>query len=592
MKEKKKKLPTRTIFKRLLKISFEHNGLTVAVFVFSLLFITSKLLIPLIVGEAVNDFMESARNQQYDFMIFIIWAGLIFLSSLFGNIAMFFAGLFSAKLRMSILASLREKFHWIILKLSFSYHGKANTGALITRETRDAERVGGFFGDFVIRAVNMFLITSGCVILIFITDTMLGLIVLGFHVVTLALVFKFAVKLRKYWKSVDDSYDMVTMTVQENVAGVRVVKAFAQGGNQEILFNKRIGRFLKKLLMGIEYLALRVSTARSFFLIAMPTVIYFGGVRVINGDLQLGALTAIILYIGHIMDQFWMIGQIVDIFQNAIASADRIFDVLDENSYLEMAENHEQINTENSDLVFENVCFEYEKDTPVLTDINLEIKGGETVGIIGRTGSGKSTLVHLLPRLFDATQGRILYGGCELKNLDIEELRREIALVFQDTFLFSQTIAENISFGRSDALREEVIEAAKLAEAHNFISELEKGYDTLIGERGVNLSGGQKQRVSIARALLTKPRILIFDDATASVDAGTEENLQNSINHISAKCTKIIISQRISSVMCADKIVVLEDGKIIESGTHQELIERPGLYKEIYQNQFALETAS
>ena len=324
----------------------------------------------------------------------------------------------------------------------------------------------------------------------------------------------------------------------------------------------------------------------------MPTVIYFGGVRVINGELALGAMTAIILYIRNIMDQFWMIGQIVDIFQNAIASADRIFDVLDEDSYLEMAENPEKINSSNSDIIFENVCFEYEKDTPVLTDINLEIKSGETVGIIGRTGSGKSTLVHLLPRLFDVTQGRILYGGFELKMLDIEELRHEIALVFQDTFLFSQTVAENISFGRSDATREEVIEAAKLAEAHSFIEELEKGYDTLIGERGVNLSGGQKQRVSIARALLTKPRILIFDDATASVDAGTEETLQNSIHHISEECTKIIISQRISSVMNADKIIVLADGKIVENGTHKELIERPGLYKEIYQNQFALETAS
>ena len=592
MKNEKKKLQTRTIFKRLLKISFEHEGLVFAVFVFSTLFIGSKLLIPLIVGEAVDDFMTAANSQQYDFMILIVWAGLIFISSFLGNVSMFLAGLFSAKLRMSILASLREKFHWIILKLSFGYHGKANTGALITRETRDAERVGGFFGDFVIRAVNMFLITSGCVILIFIADTMLGFIVLGFQIVTLAFVFKFAVKLRKYWKSVDDSYDMVTMTVQENVAGVRVVKAFAQGDNQEKLFNKRIGRFLKKLLMGIEYLALRVSTARSFFLIAMPTVLYFGGVRVINGELTLGAFTAIILYIRHIMDQFWMIGQIVDIFQNAIASADRIFDVLDEDSYLEMAEIPEKINTSNSDLVFENVHFEYEKNTPVLTDINFEIKAGETVGIIGRTGSGKSTLVHLLPRLFDVTQGRIVYGGCELKKLDIQELRHDIAIVFQDTFLFSQSVAENIAFGKSDATREEAIEAAKLAEAHSFIEELEKGYDTLIGERGVNLSGGQKQRVSIARAILTKPRILIFDDATASVDAGTEETLQNSIHHISEECTKIIISQRISSVMSADKIIVLADGKIVENGTHKELIERPGLYREIYQNQFALETAS
>ena len=592
MKTEKKKLATSTIFKRLLKISFEHKRLIVAVFTFSLMFIGSRLLIPLIVGEAVDDFQQSIKNNQYDFMIFLIWGGIIFFSSLLGNIANFSAGLFSAKLRMSILASLREKIHWIILKLSFRYHGKSNTGALITRETRDAERVGGFFGDFVIRAVNMFLITFGCVILIFMEDKLLGVIVLGFQLVTLALVFKYAIKLRKYWKSVDDSYDMVTMTVQENVAGVRVVKAFAQGDNQEKLFHKRINRFLKKLLMGIEYLALRVSTARSFFLIAMPTVLYFGGMRVVNGDLELGALAAIILYIRHIMDQFWMIGQIVDIFQNAIASADRIFDVLDEDSYLEMAENPESLSADNSDIIFENVSFEYEKDTPVLKNINLEIKSGETVGIIGRTGSGKSTLVHLLPRLFDVTQGKITFAGKELNSLDIEELRRSISIVFQDTFLFSQTVAENIAFGKADASREEIIEAARLAEAHDFIDELENGYDTIIGERGINLSGGQKQRVAIARAVITKPRVLIFDDATASVDAGTEENLQNSINDISADSTKIIISQRISSVMRADKIIVLEEGKIVAQGTHAELIEKPGLYREIYQKQFALDMAS
>ena len=561
-------------------------------FTFSLLFIGSRLLIPLIVGEAVDDFKKAMDIQQYDFMIFVTWAGIIFVSSFLGNIANFLSNLFSAKLRMSILASLREKIHWIILKLSFSYHGKSNTGALITRETRDAERVGGFFGDFVIRAVNMFLISFGCVILILMSDVELGLIVLGFQLVTLTLVFKYSIKLRKYWKSVDDSYDTVTMTVQENVAGVRVVKAFAQGENQEILFTKRINRFLKKLLMGIEYLALRVSTARSFFLIALPTVLYIGGTRVINGDLQLGALTAIILYIRSIMDQFWMMGQLVDIFQNAIASADRIFDVLDEDSYLPMADEPQKLNETRSDIVFENVTFEYEKETPVLKNIELEIKDGETVGVIGRTGSGKSTLVHLLPRLFDVTEGRILVGGTDLRDLDIEELRRSIALVFQDTFLFSQTVAENIAFGNADATREEIIEAAKLAEAHEFVMELEKDYDTLIGERGVNLSGGQKQRIAIARAVLTKPRILIFDDATASVDAGTEENLQNAINGISQKSTKIIISQRISSVMRADKIIVLEDGKIVELGTHEELIERTGLYKEIYQKQFALDLAS
>ncbi len=343
-KKEKQKLPSGLIFKRLLGFSFEHKGLTVILFVFSLLFVGSRLLIPLIVGEAVDDFKIAIDEENYDFMVFLVWAGFIFISSLFGNFANFVAGLYSAKLRMVILATLREKFHWVVLKLSFKYHGSANTGALITRETRDAERVGGFFGDFVIRAVNMFLITTGCVILIFIADSILGFIVLGIELLTLALVFRYAIKLRKYWKSVDDSYDEVTKTVQENVAGVRVVKAFAQGSNQEKLFNKRIGRFVKKLLLGIDYLALRVSTARSLFLIAMPTVLFVGGMRVIEGDLQLGALTAVILYVRNMMDQFWMIGQIVDIYQNAIASADRIFDVLDNDSYLEITDETVKLN--------------------------------------------------------------------------------------------------------------------------------------------------------------------------------------------------------------------------------------------------------
>ncbi|MGB9598186.1 MAG: ABC transporter ATP-binding protein, partial [Candidatus Poribacteria bacterium] len=311
------------------------------------------------------------------------------------------------------------------------------------------------------------------------------------------------------------------------------------------------------------------------------------GWLIINHRLTLGEFIAFNMYLMQLMWPVRMLGFIINVSKEAMASGQRIFEILDIKSEVEESKDAKPLPQIAGHISFENVSFKYEtSDELVLKNFTLDVQPGETVAILGATGSGKSTLINLIPRFYDPTSGVIKIDGIDVKTVKLESLRKQIGIVLQDTFLFSTTIKENISYGKTDATMDEIISAAKAANIHDFIESLPKGYDTEVGERGVNLSGGEKQRIAIARALLMNPRILILDDSTSSVDTETEHLIQNALSTLVKGRTTFIIAQRLSTVKRADKIIVLENGEIVEQGTHDELLEKGGIYTEIYNMQF------
>jgi len=321
--------------------------------------------------------------------------------------------------------------------------------------------------------------------------------------------------------------------------------------------------------------------------VSTVAVLWYGGTLVIQQAITLGDLVAFIGYIGYLIWPIRMLGWLVNLYEQAMAAAERLFELLDEPSSVTDAPDAIELKNVEGRVTFKNVSFSYhEKDSPALVDINIDAPAGSTVALLGTTGAGKTSLVNLIPRFYDPVDGEVLVDGHNVRDVTQNSLRENIGIVLQETFLFSTTIRENITYGRRDSSMEEIISAAKAAQAHDFISDLPQGYDTIVGERGLGLSGGQKQRVAIARALLVDPRILILDDSTSSVDMVTELQIQRALNRVMEGRTTFVIAHRLSTIKNADEILVLEEGRIVEHGTHHELIRESGIYREIYKVQF------
>jgi len=368
---------------------------------------------------------------------------------------------------------------------------------------------------------------------------------------------------------------------------MKIVRVFT---NEELEQDK----FVKE---NTAYFTLNVKAAKeesiydplsTFFLsLGVAVAYWYGGGEVIRGTLTLGSLLTFAQYMALLNGPVSFLGYLINMYGRAIASANRIFEIIDEEPEIKYRPDPIELLPIKGEVVFENVYFEYVKGKPVLKNINLSVRAGETIAILGATGSGKSTLMYLIPRFYDVTQGRIMIDGYDIRDVTLRSLRGQIGIVLQDIFLFSATIKENIAFGKPDASMDEIVEAAKLAQIHDLVTSFPKGYDTLVGERGLTLSGGQKQRVAIARTLLMNLRILIFDDSTSFVDTKTERALQKAIKALLAGRTAFVITQRLSTVKNADRIIVLEKGEIAETGTHQELLALNGIYARIYRTQFA-----
>lgn len=497
--------------------------------------------------------------------------------------------LFATRVSQNFGADIREALFTKIQSFSFENMDKFQSGSLITRMTNDVIQV-----QYLMQVALQGLIRSpslliGSIVMALLINVKLGLILFG----TLLILIIVVVLLIKYsyplFTKVQSKLDAVNTRIQENLAGIRVVKAFVRSDFETKQFKKVNRDYTETSVKAARFIAINspvVSLIMNFCLVA---IIFYGGNLVWMDSIKVGDLVAFINYVMQVLSSLIMISGLLINITQANVSAKRIHEVLTTEPTMNDNNNVKEIAITGKKVQFDDVSFSYSDkinlDNSELKNITFEANQGDTIAIIGSTGSGKSTLVQLIPRLYDTSKGSIFIDGKDIQSLNLLELRKNIGMVLQESILFTGSIRDNIAFGKTDATQEEIEYVAKIAQAHEFISKLPDGYDTMVGQKGVNLSGGQKQRISIARALLVKPPILILDDSTSALDLGTEKQLRASLEKMMKNSITFLIAQRISSVMDAEKILVMEDGEIIGSGTHHELMDTCDVYQDIYQSQ-------
>ncbi len=490
------------------------------------------------------------------------------------------------RLSQSVAYDFRNDLFAKIQRLSFSYHDRNQTGQLMIRATDDVEKVRLFLGQGLIMTLSAVVLLVGALIILFATNVALTLVVLPILPVAMVVFFVFGAVAQPLFFKVQMKLSALNTILQENLAGIKVVKAFSREKDQQAKFEVAATNLVNQQLA--------ISRVFTFlfpliFLIAnlgQTLILYAGGTQIINQTLTLGEWQQFSLYLAFIFFPMAQLGMIITQMAQASASANRIFEILDAQSDVVDKPGAQPIPAIQGYVEFKDVSFSYPGSTqPVLSNVSFEAKPGQTIALLGATGSGKTSIINLVPRFYDPTQGAVLIDGHDLRDLTIDSLRKQIGIVLQETNLFTGTIRDNIAFGRSNATQEQVEAAAKAAAAHDFIMTFPQGYDTSVGELGSTLSGGQKQRIAIARALLLDPRILILDDSTSSVDLVTEYKIQKALDLLMLNRTSLVIAQRISTVLNADLILVLEKGSIVARGTHEELMEESEIYAQIYQSQ-------
>jgi len=541
----------------------------------------TRLAIPRLTQTIIDNGIGARRLD------IVIWAatGTVGLA-VAGSVFTFLQGMLSARTAQGIAYDLRNQLYAKIQSLSFSYHDRAQTGQLLTRATSDVDVVRMFVGMGFVQLLSAVLMMVGSIVLLFVTDWQLALIILVLVPLTFGVFGFFASKARPLFKRIQQRLADLNTVLQENLAGVRVVKAFAREpyeAQRYALANQNL--FDLNLVVG----RLFAGAIPLIFLIAnlaLLAVYWVGGLQTIAGNLSVGRLVAFSNYMLMAFFPMLMLGMIMAMISQAGASAERVFEILDAQSEVVEKPDAIELGSIQGRVAFEDVGFRYFSGGElVLQDVSFTAEPGQTVALLGVTGSGKSTIVALIPRFYDVSDGQVTVDGHDVRDVTLESLREQIGVVLQETTLFSGTIRDNIAFGQPDAPLEDVIAAATAAEAHDFILDFADGYDTVVGERGVTLSGGQKQRIAIARALLLDPRILILDDATSSVDYETEYRIQQALERLMEGRTSFVIAQRIATVLNADQILVLERGEIVARGTHEELMETSPIYVEIYCSQ-------
>ncbi len=471
--------------------------------------------------------------------------------------------------------------------LSFGDLDRLQTGRLVTRLTNDVEQVQEAAGMFLRILVRAPLLVIGSLIMALLTSPSLSLILVAMAPLLAVLFALIMGKAHALFTAVQDRLDRVNVVLQENLAGVRVVKAFVRAP-QEIARFGDANEQLKDTTIVAQTLVAGMQPIMMLMVnIGVVAILWFGGIQVVHGDLQVGKILAFINYLMQMLTSLMFVGMMVMRVARADASAERLREVLDTEPEVLDPEKPVQRHEARGSVEFDDVDFTYDGNggEPVLSGVSFRAMPGETVAILGATGSGKSTLAHLIPRLYDVTDGRVLVDGVDVRELSQDDLRRDVVLVLQDSVLFSGSIRDNICYGRPDATDEEVEAAARLAQAHEFISETPEGYETDLSQGGVNLSGGQKQRLSLARALVAQPKVLILDDCTSAVDSATEAAIIKGLDTCEGGCTRIVIAQRVGTVVNADRILILENGIISAQGTHAELMRSSATYRDIVHSQ-------
>jgi len=490
--------------------------------------------------------------------------------------------LIAGKQALLVEMDMRTALYAKLVRLSYGFYDSHQTGQLMSRATVDLQGVRFFLGYGLIFFFQHLFTILGVGIVIFVISWKLALITLAIAPVLIAVAYRYSHVSHPLLRDVQQKMADVATVAEENIVGVHVVKSFAQEAGEQAKFERRSEEVFGLSVRANRQRALYIPVLSFLPLLAQAAILYVGGHMVARGTLSLGDFVAFNLFLALLVLPLRQLGMWIGQAQRATAAGERIFQVLDEPEQITDAPGATELGPGPGRVSFRNVSFGYAPGRPVLSDVDLELEAGRVVALIGHTGSGKTTLAALVPRFYDVDSGWVEIDGIDVRDVTLTSLRREIGVIAQDPFLFSATVRENIAFGRPEATPEEVERAARRAQAHDFIVALPEGYDTVIGERGITLSGGQRQRVAIARALVVDPRILILDDATASVDATTESRIRDGLREAMRGRTTIIIAHRLSTIALADEVIVLDDGRVAARGSHDDLVETNDVYREIH----------
>ena len=513
----------------------------------------------------------------------LVVAGLALLgAALMRGLSQFLQSYLGESVAQAVAYDIRNEIYERLQRLSFAYHDEAQTGQVMVRATQDVEVVRMFLNMGGVRLIFMLGLLTAVGALMFLTNWLVAVVVLPFMVVLLIQSYRVARTLVPLWRDVQEGQAQLGIVLQEALTGIRVVKAFAREPVEGEKFADKAKWLYRTSFRTSMVQAKHQPLMTALWMGAMIATVWVGGIEVVNGNLSPGGLTKLLFFVALVQMPVRMLGFMVMMIPRAATAGQRIFEILDHESEVLESPSAVAPATPRGRIRFDDVSFSYDGVRPVLDHVSFEAEPGEVVALLGPTGSGKSSIVNLIPRFYDASAGAVTFDGVDVRDLTLLGLRAEVAIVQQDVFLFSATLRDNIAYGRPDATDEEVEAAARLARVHEYIHSLPSGYRTWVGERGDTLSGGQKQRIAIARALLMDPRVLVFDDSTSSVDTGTEQEIQAAMAALMQGRTTFIIAHRLRSVRDADQILVLNGGRIVEQGQHAELLARGGLYREIY----------
>ena len=542
-----------------------------------------EVLIPLIMARIID---VGITNHDVGF---VVKYGLIMILAALASLGFgVFAGKYAAVASVGFARNIRRRLFYKIQDFSFGNVDKFSTSSLVTRLTTDVTNTQNTFQMIIRMCVRApFMFVSAIIMSFYINSKMALIFIAAIPLIAIpaAIIMK---KAFPRFQEMMKNYDLLNGTVQENLIGIRAVKAFVREKDEIERFKIAANAVRETQVKAEKLVILNMPIMQLVMYLSIIAILWFGGNFIIAGSMQLGELISFITYLTQILMSLMMISMIFVMLVISKASINRIVEVLDEEVDIKSVEKTKAVSSvKDGSIKFENVSFSYDKqeNTAVLRNINVDIKSGMTVGIVGGTGSSKTTFVQLIPRLYDVLSGKVEVGGVNVKDYELETLRNSVAMVLQKNVLFSGTIKDNLRWGNQNATDEEIIEACKAASAHDFISSFPNGYETELGQGGVNLSGGQKQRLCIARALLKQPKILILDDSTSAVDTATDAAIRKNLSSTLKDTTKIIIAQRISSIQEADVIYVLDEGEIVDFGNHKKLLETCQIYKEVYESQ-------
>ncbi len=542
------------------------------------------VLIPVLLGNAIDEAIslvdsgtntDAARSALLDAALVIIAVSVLRGVFAYGQM---YAG---EVLGQKLATALRNQYYEKLQRLSFSFHDSAHTGNLMSRGISDIDGVRMFPHTGMLRVLYLILLIAGSAYLMLTLDWQLGLLTLSFVPIVAFQGTIMRLRSRNIWIQIQEQMGIVNTALQENLGGVRVVRSFAGQQHEEDKFKSSSEEVRGMMDRAAEIRASNGSFMSFSLLVAYSVLLWFGGSKVINDEMTIGDLTRFLTFLGLLQMPIRMLPMLINSWARASSGGSRLFELLDLELPIRNNPNAQPLKITEGVLRYEDVSFSYD-DMPVIKNISFEARPGHTIGIVGPPGSGKTTIAQLAPRHYNVDSGRITIDGQDINGVTLESLRQRVRLVQQDTFLFRDTVSDNIAYGEPDAEESRIIDSAEDAKLHQHISGMAEGYDSMVGERGVSLSGGQRQRMAIARAIVLQPKVFIFDDSTSAIDAATERLIREQIDRRAADATTIIIAHRLSTLLSADEILVIDEGSIIERGSHEELLEFGGRYREMH----------